>query len=67
MEKHELELVTSTCTMSGNVLLQNCTRHTRTLPLLTDLRGRREADLRGQSAITKGATGTEECALGERA
>jgi hypothetical protein len=37
MEKHELELVTSTCTMSCNVLLQDCTRHTRTLPLLTDL------------------------------
>jgi hypothetical protein len=28
MEKHELELVTSTCTMSCNVLLQDCTRHT---------------------------------------
>jgi hypothetical protein len=27
MEKHELELVTSTCTMSCNVLLQDCTRH----------------------------------------
>jgi hypothetical protein len=37
MEKHELKLVTSTCTMSCNVLLQDFTRHTRTLPLLTDL------------------------------
>jgi hypothetical protein len=37
MEKHELELVTSNCTMSWNVLLLDCTRHTRTLPLLTDL------------------------------
>jgi hypothetical protein len=27
MEKHELELVTSTCTISCNVLLQDCTRH----------------------------------------
>jgi hypothetical protein len=30
MEKLELELVTSTCTMSCNVLLQDCTRHTST-------------------------------------
>ena len=37
MEKHELAFVTSTCTMSCNALLQDCTRHTRTLPLLTDL------------------------------
>jgi hypothetical protein len=28
LEKHELESVTSTCTMSCNVLLQDCTRHT---------------------------------------
>jgi hypothetical protein len=27
MEKHELELVTSTCTMSYNVLLHDFTRH----------------------------------------
>jgi hypothetical protein len=27
MEKHELDLVTSTYTMSCNVLLQDCTRH----------------------------------------
>jgi hypothetical protein len=37
MKKHELDLVTSTSTMSCNVLLQDCTHHTRTLPLLTDL------------------------------
>jgi hypothetical protein len=30
MEKHELELVMSTCTMSCNVLLRDCTRHTNT-------------------------------------
>jgi hypothetical protein len=29
MEKHELELVTSTCTMSCNVLLHDCTRHNK--------------------------------------
>jgi hypothetical protein len=67
MEKHELELVTSTCTMLCNVLLQDCTRHTRTLPLLRDLWGRREADLRGQSSLTEAVNGTQECALGERA
>jgi hypothetical protein len=33
-EKHEFELVTSTCTMYCNVLLHDYTRHTRTLPLL---------------------------------
>jgi hypothetical protein len=27
MEKHELESFTSTCTLSCNVLLQDCTRH----------------------------------------
>jgi hypothetical protein len=27
MEKYKLELVTSTCAMSGNVLLHDCTRH----------------------------------------
>jgi hypothetical protein len=37
MEKHELELVMSTCTICCNVLLHDCTRHTRILPLLTDL------------------------------
>jgi hypothetical protein len=33
MEKHELELVTSTCTMSCNVLLSDCTRHMSLGPL----------------------------------
>jgi hypothetical protein len=28
MEKHELAFVTSTCTMSCNVVLHDCTRHT---------------------------------------
>jgi hypothetical protein len=37
LEQRELELVTSTCTMSCNVLLHDFTRHTRALPLLTDL------------------------------
>jgi hypothetical protein len=50
MEKHELAFVTSTCTMSCNVLLHDCTRHTRILPLLTDL-GRREADLCGSKLL----------------
>jgi hypothetical protein len=67
MEKHELESVTSTNTMSCNVLLQDCTRHTRTLPLLTDL----EAAVRQTSVVlgsfTEAVTGTQECALGERA
>jgi hypothetical protein len=31
MEKRELDLVTSICTMSCNVLLQDFTRHTRRL------------------------------------
>jgi hypothetical protein len=57
MEKHELELVTSTCTMTCNVLLQDYTRHTHTLPLLRDLCGRREADLRGQSSFTEAVLG----------
>jgi hypothetical protein len=58
MEKRELELVTSTCTMSYNVLLPDCTHHTRTLPLLTDLRGYRETNLRGLSPFTEPATRT---------
>jgi hypothetical protein len=66
MEKYELELVTSTCTVSCNVLLQDYTRHTRTLTLLTHLENR-EGDLRGLSSLTKAVTMTRECALGERA
>jgi hypothetical protein len=66
METHELEF--SNCTMSScNVLLHGCTRHTRTLPLLTDLWGRRKADLRGLSSFIEAVTGTRECALCERA
>jgi hypothetical protein len=62
MEKHELDLVSSSCTMSCNVLLQDCTRHTRTLPPLTDLEDNREADLRGLGPFTEAFTGTQECA-----
>jgi hypothetical protein len=67
MEKHESELVTSICTMSCNVLLHDCTRHTRTLPLLTYLEGSREAGLRGLGSFTKVLTWIRVCALGERA
>jgi hypothetical protein len=52
MEKHELELVKSTCTMLCNVLLHDCTRHTRTLPLLTNLDDSREADFRCLSSFS---------------
>jgi hypothetical protein len=52
--------------MSGNVLLQDCTRHTRTLPLLTYLEASREADLRGLGSLAKAITETHECALSER-
>jgi hypothetical protein len=54
MEKNELELVTSTRTMSCNVVLHDCTRHTRTLPLLTNLEDNREAGLRGLSSFLLG-------------
>jgi hypothetical protein len=67
IEKHEFELVTSTCTVSGNVLLQDCTRHARTLHLSTDLEDSREADLRGLGSFTEAITKTRECARGERA
>jgi hypothetical protein len=67
MEKHELEWVTSTYIMSCNVLLHDCTRHTRTLPLLKDLEDSHEANLRGLGSFTEVVTGTQECALGERA
>jgi hypothetical protein len=67
MEKHELELVTSTCTMFCNVLLHDYTRNIRTLPLLIDLEEIREVDLRGLYSFTKAINGTQECALGERA
>jgi hypothetical protein len=67
MEKYELEFVTSTCKTLCNVMLQDCTRHTRTLPLLTYLEDDRHADLRGLGSFTKAFNGTRECALGERA
>jgi hypothetical protein len=53
--------------MSCNVLLHDCTRHTHTLPLLTDFEDNREPDLRGLDSFTKAITGTQECAVGERA
>jgi hypothetical protein len=46
--------------------LYDCTRHTRTLPLLTNLEDIREADLRGLGFFTKAVAVTQECALGER-
>jgi hypothetical protein len=67
MEKHGLELVTSTCTMPCDVLLQDCTSHTRSLPLFTDLEDSREAHLRGLGFFAQANNGTHECALGERA
>jgi hypothetical protein len=56
----------STYTMSGNVMLKECTRHTRTFPLLIDLEANREADLRDLGCFTKAVIGTNECALDER-
>jgi hypothetical protein len=47
MEKHELGLVTSTCTKYCNVLLHECTRCTRTLHLLTNV----EAAVRQTSVV----------------
>jgi hypothetical protein len=47
--------------MSCNVLLHDCTRHTRTLSLLTYLE-----DLLGISSFIEAVIGTDECALGER-
>jgi hypothetical protein len=59
MEKHELELVTSTCTMPCNMLLQDCTRHNRTLPLLKDFEDNREAGLCGLSSLIDAVTRTQ--------
>jgi hypothetical protein len=53
--------------MSCNILLQYCTRHVCTLPLLTDLEVSRDASLRGLGSFTKAVTRTPKCALGERA
>jgi hypothetical protein len=57
----------STCTMPRNVLLHECTRHIRTLPLLAYLKNSRGAVLHGLISFTEEATGTQECSLGERA
>jgi hypothetical protein len=53
--------------MYNNVLLHDCTRHTRTLPLLTGLEASHGADLRGLGSFTDAFIGTHECAVGERA
>jgi hypothetical protein len=53
--------------MSGNVLLQDYTRHTRTLPLLSYLEASRETKLRDLGSFNEVVTRTRECALGERA
>jgi hypothetical protein len=36
-------------------------------PIYTDLEDSREVDLRGLSSFNEAITGTQECALGERA
>jgi hypothetical protein len=56
MEKHEMDFVTSSCTMSCNVLLHDYTSQTRTLPLFTNIKASREADLRGLSSFTQAFT-----------
>jgi hypothetical protein len=53
--------------MYYNVVLHDCTRHTRTLPLLTDLEGNYEVDLRGLGSFIEAVTWTQKRALGERA
>jgi hypothetical protein len=53
--------------MSCNVVLQDRTRHTRTLPLLRGLEASRDADLRGPGSFFEVLIGTKECAPGERA
>jgi hypothetical protein len=67
MEKRELDLVTSTCTMSCNVLLHECTCHTCTLPLLTYLEASSETHLRGLGSFIEAVIETRECAMGEPA
>jgi hypothetical protein len=59
MKKHGLDLVTRTCTISCNkILLQDYTRLTRTLPVLTDLEANGEDDLRGLGAFNEAIYGT---------
>jgi hypothetical protein len=55
--------------MSCNDLLQKCTRHSRTLPTLTDIEAAvsREACVRGLSSFSEGVIVTQKCAMGERA
>jgi hypothetical protein len=53
--------------MSCNVMLHDFTRHTRTLPLLTDFEANREANLRGLGSFIEAITGTRKFAMGERA
>jgi hypothetical protein len=67
MEKHKSDLVTITCTMVCNVMLQDCTRHARTLSLSRVLHDSHEVDLRGLGNFTEVVHGTQECVLGERA
>jgi hypothetical protein len=52
--------------MYCNVMLQDRTRHTRTLPLLTDLEAAARQTSVVLSSFTEAITGTQECALGER-
>jgi hypothetical protein len=53
--------------MSCNVVLHDCARHTRALPLSTDSEDSREAGLRGLGSFIEAVTKTEECMLGKRA
>jgi hypothetical protein len=54
--------------MPGNVMLQDCTRHTLILSILANLVAICNADLRGLgSFIIRGVNGTEVCTLGEHA
>ena len=54
--------------MSGNVLLQDNSRHTRTLPLLKDrYEANREVDLRGLGSFAEVMFGTMASAFDEGA
>jgi hypothetical protein len=69
LEKHELELVTSTCTMSCHAMhcCMNVLASLSYPPLLTDLEDNREVDVRGLGSFTKAVNGPQKYALGERA
>jgi hypothetical protein len=60
MEKHDFDLITSTCTMSY------C-RIVLVPPLLTNLEASREGYLRGLGSFIEANTGTRKCVLGKRA